>query len=101
MYTQQWEDKRSEAFKIADDSTKKVRYADKKTKRSERNVQTTGSSKKVLVRNLKEREREENKESCVLFWEHKICRVVETKVKKGFLYGVVGQNNPNGLMRAL
>lgn len=83
MYTQQWEDKRSEAFKIADDSTKKVRNADKKTKKSERNVQTTGSSKKVLARILKERE--ENKESCVIFWEHKICRVVEAKVKKGFL----------------
>lgn len=53
-YTQKWEDKRSEAFKIADDSTK-VRNADKRHKDQKRTFKPLEVARKFCLEFERER----------------------------------------------
>ena len=86
-----------EAFKIAEESTKKKRSTPE-NKRPENNFRAFKGWRQGLSGKFN---REWGPGKIHSFWEQKIYRIKEKKGKDGLVYAVVGEDNPKSRVRAL
>ena len=87
-----------EAFKIAEENTKRRRNTDKRQMELTATLEPLEVGGRVLVRNLTESWEPGKIRS---FWEQKIYRIKEKKDEDGQVYSVVEEGNPKSSVRVL
>ena len=97
-FIQTWKTRMKEAFKIAEENTKKRTSIDKRQRDLKATLEPLEVGGRVLVRNFTERGGPGKSRS---IWEQKIYRRKEKKDEDGLVYAVVEEGNPKSRVRIL
>ena len=97
-FIQIWKVQMKEAFKIAEENTKKRRSSDKRQRDLKATLEPLEVGGRILVKNITERGGPGKIRS---FWEQKIYRIKEEKDKDGLVYALVEEGNPKSRVRGL